>query len=178
MDLQDVLRRFSFDNICKVAFGKDPNLLDLGLPRSDFADAMDLACQLSSKRARAMIGLEWKFKRALKLGSEKDLANAIHVVDEFAGEIIKRRSAEIGTLGAQFKPDLLSRFLLLTDEENFDHKHLRDIVVSFVLAGRDTTAAALTWFFWLISSHPEGEETILRELGEIKEGFLSYEDVK
>ncbi|GLJ37732.1 hypothetical protein SUGI_0766640 [Cryptomeria japonica] len=176
LDLQDVLRRFSFDNICKVAFGMDPNCLDLSLPRSEFADAMDLACQLSSKRARSVISLEWKIKRALKIGSEKELADAIRVVHEFAGDVIHRRNAELDVF-SQLKSDLLSRFLLLT-EESFDEKHLRDIVVSFVLAGRDTTASSLTWFFWLLSSHPDVEERILREVSEKKEELLSFEEIK
>lgn len=41
-----------------------------------------------------------------------------------------------------------------------DELFLRDMVVSFIMAGRDTTSTALTWFFWLISSRPSVEETI------------------
>ncbi|GLJ18840.1 hypothetical protein SUGI_0336510 [Cryptomeria japonica] len=170
LDFQDVLRRFSFDNICKVAFGMDPKCLDLSLPQSEFADAMDVASYLSSKRARSVISLEWKLKRALNVGSEKTLAQAVRVVQEFARDIIHRRSAEV-----DLKPDLLSRFLQLT-RGRFGEDSLRDIVVSFVLAGRDTTASALTWFFWLLSSHPEIEERIFNEVTKIK--ALSYEEIK
>ncbi|CBI21517.3 unnamed protein product, partial [Vitis vinifera] len=47
------------------------------------------------------------------------------------------------------------------------NKFLRDTIVNFLLAGRDTTSAALTWFFWLVSKNPllprDGDElTILQ----------------
>jgi len=41
-------------------------------------------------------------------------------------------------------------------------------VISFILAGRDTTSSALTWFFWLLSLHPEVERKILSELEKIR----------
>jgi cytochrome P450 len=36
--------------------------------------------------------------------------------------------------------------------------HLRDVLMSFVIAGRDTTANALSWFFDEMTRHPEVEE--------------------
>lgn len=43
-------------------------------------------------------------------------------------------------------------------------KFLRDPTLNFMLAGRDTTGAALTWFFWLVSVKREVEIKILEEL--------------
>lgn len=43
-------------------------------------------------------------------------------------------------------------------------KFLRDPTLNFMLAGRDTTGAALTWFFWLVSVRQEVEIKILEEL--------------
>jgi cytochrome P450 len=37
IDLKDVFRRFSFDNICRFSFGLDPGCLQLSLPMSSFA---------------------------------------------------------------------------------------------------------------------------------------------
>ena len=34
-------------------------------------------------------------------------------------------------------------------------KFIRDVVFSLLLAGRDTTSSVLTWFFWLLSKHPQ-----------------------
>lgn len=61
--------------------------------------------------------------------------------------------------------DLLSRFI--GKDEN-STEFLRDIVISFILAGRDTTSSALSWFFWLLSVNPDVERNILKELETIR----------
>ncbi|KAE8697041.1 Cytochrome P450 94C1 [Hibiscus syriacus] len=156
LDLQDVFRRFSFDNICKFCLGFDPGCLELSLPVSEFAEAFDTASKLSAQRGLAPSSLIWKAKRVLNLGSEKELKQAIKMVDEFAQCMIKQRHG----MGFSDKHDLLSRFMGTID----DDKYLRDIVVSFLLAGRDTVASGLTSFFWLLSRHPKVESTIRDEL--------------
>ncbi|KAL7230867.1 hypothetical protein ACSBR2_009201 [Camellia fascicularis] len=45
-----------------------------------------------------------------------------------------------------------------------DVKFLRDTILNFMIVGRDTTSRALTWFFWLVSTHPDVEEKIREEL--------------
>lgn len=37
-------------------------------------------------------------------------------------------------------------------------------MISLIMAGRDTTSSALTWFFWLLSSYSEIEQRILKEI--------------
>ncbi|XP_059627470.1 cytochrome P450 94C1 [Cornus florida] len=155
LDLQDVFRRFSFDNICQFSFGLDPGCLQLSLPASDFAVAFDLASKLSAERAITVSPLVWKIKRLLNLGSEKKLKEAIKVVDKLADEVIQHRREK----GFSTRNDLLSRFLSTID----DDKYVRDIVISFLLAGRDTVASALTSFFWLLTQHPEVESAIRAE---------------
>ncbi|GMJ00824.1 cytochrome P450, family 94, subfamily C, polypeptide 1 [Hibiscus trionum] len=156
LDLQDVFRRFSFDNICMFSFGFDPRCLELSLPVSEFADAFDLASKLSAQRGLAPSSLIWKAKRVLNLGSEKELKQAIKMVDEFAQCMINQRRE----MGFSDRHDLLSRFMGTID----DDKYLRDIVVSFLLAGRDTVASGLTGFFLMLSQHPKVESAIREEL--------------
>ncbi|KAL5583164.1 hypothetical protein UlMin_015606 [Ulmus minor] len=160
VDLQDVFRRFSFDNICRFSFGLDPGCLKLSMPISDFASAFDLASNLSAQRAMTASPAIWKLKRILNIGSEKKLKEAIKMVDEMAYEMINQRREA----GLNDQRDLLSRFMASIDE---DDKYLRDIVVSFLLAGRDTVASALTSFFYLISNYPEVERLIREESGRV-----------
>ncbi|KAE8656744.1 Cytochrome P450 94C1 [Hibiscus syriacus] len=156
LDLQDVFQRFSFDNICKFSFGLDPGCLELSLPVSELAEAFDLATKLSAQRALTSSPFIWKLKRALNLGTEKQLKQAIKMVDMLAQEMIKKKREK----GFSDSNDLLSRFMGTIN----DDKYLRDIVVSFLLAGRDTVAAGLTSFFWLLSQHPEVESAIREEV--------------
>jgi len=92
----------------------------------------------------------------LNIGSKKRLKEAVKVINEFALAVIKSRQEQDGSKNQ----DLLSRFMLLisSDMEFQDQKHkrkfLRDIIISFVLAGKDSTSTVLTWFFWLITGNP------------------------
>lgn len=157
IDLQDVFRRFSFDTICKISFDVDPGCLDLGRPVSEFALAFDKASRLSASRALSTWPLVWKLKRLLNVGSERELRRAVHLVDVLAREVIRQRRN--GGASAS-RRDLLSRFLGSTDDEQY----LRDIVISFLLAGRDTVASGLTAFFFLLSNHPHVEAKILEDI--------------
>ncbi|OIT22949.1 PREDICTED: cytochrome P450 94C1-like [Nicotiana attenuata] len=175
LDLQDVFRRFSFDSICKFSFGMDPGCLKLSLPVSDLQVAFDLASKLSAERAMTASPLVWKIKRALNIGSEKKLKEAIKMVDILAEEMIShKRKNDFSS-----QNDLLSRFMRNIN----DDKLLRDIVISFLLAGRDTVASALTTFFWLLSQHPEVKDEIRAEssrvMGETeKEKLASFEEIR
>lgn len=177
VDLQDILRRFSFDNICKFSFGLDPGCLLPSLPASELAEAFDLASKLSAERAMAASPLIWKTKRFLNVGSEKKLREAVKVVNDLARGMIKERR-EMGLLnGAAPRNDLLSRFMGSLD----DDEYLRDIVVSFLLAGRDTVASALTGFFILLSKNPEVEGRIREELARVMgpgKEFVGFEETR
>lgn len=166
LDLQDVFRRFSFDSICKISFGLDTGCLDLSLPMSELSVAFDLASKLSARRATLAAPFMWKVKRMLNLGAERKLKEAVGLVNRLAEEVIRQRRK----MGFSGHHDLLSRFMASTDDE----KYLRDIVVSFLLAGRDTVASALTSFFYLLAKNPDVESKIRRE---IKQGMESGEKV-
>ncbi|PSS33495.1 Cytochrome P450 94A1 like [Actinidia chinensis var. chinensis] len=156
LDIQDVLERFAFDNICKVAFNVDPACL--GGDGGEFMEAFEAAATLSSGRFMYALPFLYKIKKYFNMGSEKKLMKSIATVHEFADQIIKSRLEEGGERKDE---DLLSRFI---GTGEISAELLRDIVISFILAGRDTTSSALTWFFWLLSSRPDITEKILDEL--------------
>lgn len=176
VDLQDVFRRFSFDSICKFSFGLDPGCLQLSLPISSFALAFDLASRLSAERAAHVSHVVWKAKRLLNVGSERRLRDAVKLVNALAEEVIRQRRG-LGSFAT--RNDLLSRFMGTVDDEVY----LRDIVISFLLAGRDTVASALTGFFWLLSRNPEVERLIREESDLVMDGLTgdalaSYEQMQ
>ncbi|KAM7529951.1 hypothetical protein LguiB_033361 [Lonicera macranthoides] len=158
LDLQDVLERFTFDNICKVAFNVDPGCLGGDVTNGgDFMRAFEEAATLSSARFMYALPIVFKIKKMFNLGSEKRLQKSILAVHEFADNIIQSRLQK----GYDEKDeDLLGRFI----GDNKSPEFLRDMVISFILAGRDTTSSALTWFFWLLSREPGVENKILKEL--------------
>ncbi|KAI3463951.1 hypothetical protein Pfo_020614 [Paulownia fortunei] len=151
LDFQDILQRFAFDNICKIAFGYEPGYLSPSLPQEEFALAFEKAVKLSCDRFSSFIPYFWKIRRALNIGSEKQLKIAVNQVREFAKEIIRGKSKN--------------------SMENHPWNQL-------MISCRDTTSAALTWFFWLLSDHPEVENEILREINEKSEAASAYDEVK
>merc|ERR1711972_587097 len=51
-----------------------------------------------------------------------------------------------------------------------------DLVLNFLIAGKDTTAQAMAWSLWEIMQHPAVEEWILQEGREVcGDGPLSYD---
>ncbi|GFY98853.1 cytochrome P450, family 94, subfamily B, polypeptide 3 [Actinidia rufa] len=171
---QDILQRFAFDNICTIAFGYDPETLIPSLPDVKFAQAFEEAVRISSQRFGHIHPIIWKIKRAFDIGSEKQLRISVNEVREFAREILREKKNELKTKSSLDSFDLLSRFL---SSGHSDEEFVMDIVISFILAGRDTTSAALIWFFWLVSRNEDVEREIVREIGEKSESSV-YEEVK
>ena len=175
-DFKDILQRFTFDNICKIAFGFDPEYLLPSLPETTFAEAFDDATRISSQRFDAAVPLLWKIKKFLDIGSEKRLKIAVSEVRDLARKIIREKIQELKQKNTLESVDLLSRFLVSGQN---DESFVTDIVISFILAGRDTTSAALTWFFWLLAKNPHVENEVAREVMEKKNSEASaYDEVR
>jgi cytochrome P450 len=69
--------------------------------------------------------------------------------------------------------DIITRFLKLAEDENngVDAKLIRDIVLNFVIAGRDTTAVTHSWFMYSIIKEPQVAQRIFEELQDLESRF-------
>ncbi|CAH9142715.1 unnamed protein product, partial [Cuscuta epithymum] len=172
LDLQDILLRLTFDNVCMIAFGVDPGCLRPGLPEIPFAQAFEDATEATIMRF-VFPTFIWKAMRYLGFGAEGGLKVSLEKVDHFADEVIRKRKEELSLAlsegATKHRSDLLTVFMGLKDEKGrlFSDKYLRDICVNFILAGRDTSSVALSWFFWLLNQTPEVEERIIAEICQI-----------
>ncbi|KAK7251328.1 hypothetical protein RIF29_34418 [Crotalaria pallida] len=167
VDLQDLLLRLTFDNICGLAFGQDPQTLAVGLPENGFALSFDRATEATLQRF-ILPEIVWKIKRWLGLGMETTLSQSLAHIDQYLSSIINTRKLEllnkqqiIGASGTTHD-DLLSRFM--KKKESYTDEFLQHVALNFILAGRDTSSVALSWFFWLCTLNPTVEEKILLEL--------------
>jgi fatty acid omega-hydroxylase len=90
----------------------------------------------------------------------------LKVIDKFAEDVIQKRRKEIAA--GEVHSDLLSRFMEATNEngEKLNDTELRDTVLNFIIAGRDTTAQALSWLFYNLALQPRIENKILTEIAE------------
>lgn len=67
------------------------------------------------------------------------------------------------------KEDILSRFLVerKKDPEKMTDQYLRDIILNFILAGKDSTANTLSWFFYVLCKNPLIQVKIVEEIREV-----------
>lgn len=167
VDLQDVFQRFTFDNTCILVFGSDPGSLSLDFPTIPFAKAMDDSMEALAFR-HAIPESWWKLLRWLNIGFEKKLGEASKIIDHFINENVSMRREQLNKSTSEGGDLLTSYMSHQFEEEEFNmsksDKFLRDTAMNLMLAGRDTTSSALTWFFWLISVNPKVEAEILEEL--------------
>lgn len=116
------------------------------------------------------------------MGEEKKLAQARECLDSFVAGQISQRMEKVSQVredkgevdkDEEAAADLLTSYMErrqgIGDVADESEKFLRDTTMSLLLAARDTIASALTWFFWLISQHPDVEQKILDELNAILE---------
>ncbi|CAM8985116.1 unnamed protein product [Rhodiola kirilowii] len=164
VDMQELLRRLAFDLVCRETLGFDPCLLDPdsdALPVNELGRAFDAASMICAMRGAAAMPLVWKVKRAFGIGSEGELKRAVKKIHDPVMEQIRLKKKLLGN-GTGNGTDFLSR-LISTGED--DDELIRDTAISFIMAGRDTTSAAMTWLFWLLSRHLDEEKRILTEVG-------------
>lgn len=84
--------------------------------------------------------------------------------------------------GVEGKSDLLSLLLAARDEDDgsrMDRELVRDEVMTFLGAGHETTANALTWLWLCLSRHPEARRRMEAEVDEVLGGRVpEYADAE
>lgn len=92
---------------------------------------------------------------------------ALAVIDDVVGRIIstRRQRSDSGT-------DLLGLLLQAKDKDGsaLSDEELRNHVVTFLLAGHETTASLVTWAFSLLAQHPHERRGVEMELDRVDFG--------
>ncbi|KAG7390172.1 hypothetical protein PHYPSEUDO_008626 [Phytophthora pseudosyringae] len=175
LDLFRLFNRFTIEAFAEIGFGVRMGCLD-SVGEHPFQKAFDRA-QRALRFRFTRPGWFWKTQRWLGLGVEGQLRRDIQVVDETVLEIVEKALAQRAISRGQDDVekeggDIISLFLDRVsssshlEEQQLDPKYLRDIVVNFLIAGRDTTAQALSWFFFNVSQNPRVETAIRKEIAE------------
>lgn len=188
LDLQNVFFRFTLDSIGSIAFGEDiASLENADVP---FAKAFDAAQAAVEQR---FFSPGWQVTELLD-GTRASINAAVAVLDEYCAGLIQRRRAagdftrrrdllsrfmsvtEDGAVeytgegspaavavetdaspAASPKPKPVYKYL-------HSDKFLRDVVLNFMIAGRDTTAQCLSWTVHCLSQNPDVEARMVEEL--------------
>lgn len=87
MDMQDILGRFTFDNICQIFLDCNPGSLSVDLPDVPCEKALSDALQPLLHR-HIVPACIWKLQKWLNIGNEKMLMRSWKDFDEFIYEYI------------------------------------------------------------------------------------------
>jgi len=53
------------------------------------------------------------------------------------------------------------------DPEEMNDKYLRDIILNFMIAGKDSSANTLSWFFYMLCKNPLIQEKVSQEVRDV-----------
>ncbi|KAK5997338.1 Cytochrome P450 52A3-B [Cladobotryum mycophilum] len=171
VDLKDFFYRWTLDTMTEFLLGENVNSLDS--PDNEIAHAMYVA-----QRAQMYIMLLNPIAPLIPKG---DYYQAIRKIEQFIEPVIARTIAlPEGQLEELSKSDMDFTFLHSIARFSRDPKTIRDQIMSVLLAGRDTTAATLSWAIYELSNYPSMwarlREEVLGVLG--CNGTPSYEALK
>ncbi|XP_022863241.1 alkane hydroxylase MAH1-like [Olea europaea var. sylvestris] len=173
VDMQELFQRFTFDSACIMVLGHDPASLCIDLPHLPYEKAFADAEEALLYR-HILPETYWKLEKWLNLGKEKKLSEAKDTVNQFLMHCISLKRQKVKSID-QISEHENEDFAFLTSymkavEENGDAPdHIsdnvwKDTMLNLIFAGKDTISAALTWFFWLLSTNPIEEKKIREEI--------------
>ncbi|XP_021759099.1 alkane hydroxylase MAH1-like [Chenopodium quinoa] len=189
VDLQDLFSRFTFDTICTIIMDHDPRSLSVDLPRVPSSKALDDVEEVIFYR-HVVPSCVWKFLRWLDVGEEKKHRKAWETLDDFIYKCIAIKREELSKEqfskekedNIEVSNDLLTLYIKQDENhktplDNQGDKFLRDTILNFFVAGRDTTSATLTWFFYLLSQHPRVASKVKKELDGVLINRTNFKEV-
>ncbi|PWA95965.1 cytochrome P450 [Artemisia annua] len=174
IDLQNIFQRLTFDGIVSLITDFDPETLTVDLPHDKFEEAFTKSEETIFDR-HFLPKCWWKILNRFQIGNEKHLVNAWKLSDELIYKfILEKRIKETKTDDVKKEQvedlSLLTRYMREYKDQTGsfgDHdKFIKDTLLSLLVAGRGSTAAALTWFFYLLLRNPVAESRIYEELHE------------
>ncbi|KAF2317486.1 hypothetical protein GH714_022725 [Hevea brasiliensis] len=108
VDMQDVFQRFTFDNICRLVLGFDPNSLSIEFPEIAYQKAFDDIEEIIIYR-HALPASIWKLQRWLQIGNEKKFKKSWKIFDVFGAMYYKKRESKMEEIWGkdclEFKPE-------------------------------------------------------------------------
>lgn len=115
--------------------------------------------EIDSRLSRPFVIPDW-----VPLPGHMRYLRAIARTDKMVAKIIERRRASPTN-----DVNLLSRLMLARDETGnpMSDRQLRDEVVTFLLAGQETTALALSWTWYLLGQYPDVDAKLGLELRKV-----------
>lgn len=165
-DLQKIFMSYTLDSFGIIGFNSDFDSLhnDLGFPPHFDRSQMILS------------GFFWDVPSRVGKPFE-DFKESVNYINDYIYKRIKQlKSTDLENSKSK---DLMTKFLNMRDADGqpYPEQWIKDIIVNFTIAGRDTTALLMTWTIYLLCTHPKVEEKLRKEMAGIG-GDVTIESVK
>ena len=174
LDLQKYFFKITLDGFGYVGFGVEIDSLNKDIP---FAISFDAAQAILDYRFMSPL---WKLEEFFN-GDAAKMRNHVAVIRNFVEKVIKDHEAQPQGAASQAS-DLITLFMNQTksDGSKFSHDEIGDFIINFIIAGRDTTAQAMSWCVYELNRNPRVLQKLLEEIdSELGEAdFPTYEQVK
>ena len=108
--------------------------------------------------------------RGVPTPHNRRVQQAIERLEELVYGLIEERRGQEESF-----QDLLSMFMQARDDESgetMSDQQVRDELMTFIIAGHDTTSNLLTWAFYLLSKHPEARRRLQKEVDQVVSGTV------
>nr|UYD62319.1 cytochrome P450 [Leptographium qinlingense (nom. inval.)] len=165
IDISNLFFRYTLDVTTDFLLGKDT--ASLTTPRQGFAEAFNEVQRVQSLISRS--------GPAQRLIPTRTYHKGLRVIDEFINPFIERalrlspQELEKTIYDNADENDDGTRYTFLHALAQFtrDRQVLRDQLMAVLLAGRDTTAATLSWAIYELSKKPECVKRLRAEIAEV-----------
>eukprot|EP01130_Rhizamoeba_saxonica_P016220 TRINITY_DN7456_c0_g1_i1.p1 TRINITY_DN7456_c0_g1~~TRINITY_DN7456_c0_g1_i1.p1 ORF type:complete len:358 (-),score=41.01 TRINITY_DN7456_c0_g1_i1:40-1113(-) len=162
IDIQSLFGRYTLDSISEIAFGINLDTLRVD---NKFSHAFNAA--VSSIESRLVNPL-WKVFGSL-IPTEKSLLSSVDQLNAYAREVLVAKQENLKTNTNMANDDIIDKLMREGQTKEgiqFDQQFLRDVIMNFIIAGKDTTTQALSWSIYLLSQNPEKCEKLRNEIAE------------
>lgn len=156
IDLNAETMRLTLDVVLRALFHEDSEDA-----LRNMKDALGTMLRMAEKRIWSAVNLPMAF--VMKLPRYKE---TLSFLDRLTDEFISRRRQN-----QAYPEDLLSRLVACHTMSTEDQKILRDNVLSFLLAGHETTANGLAWSFYELGRNTEARKKLVAEVDAVTGGL-------
>ncbi len=178
LDLQRLMGNFTLDSIGHVAFGSNLECLDREIRKvsgtelsasQEFAIAFDRAQNCAIQRFMTPFRkLFPRFLRRYVFKAERDVMETRRVMVKFCNKMIDEaiQCRDMNKKKWDQRHDLLAMHIKDTSAKH-TRSDLTDMILSFFIAGRDTTRATLTFLFKVLCQNPDIQKKLLEEINDV-----------
>ncbi|KAF9907268.1 Protein kinase alk2 [Linnemannia zychae] len=168
VDIHKLFYLYTLDSFGQISFGQSFGCLDNPEEEVEFAAAFD---RLNTTVSNRLFTPGWQLREWFT-GKRRQIAKDHKIVTDFAFKIIRDRR-----INGYDKPhkDLLQLCMDMDGDDGLplSDEMLKDLVLNFIIAGRDTTAQALSWMFYLLhraQTDPRILHKLVQEVDDVLKG--------